>query len=60
MVNPRRSARVAAKDTSLEYTDTTAKGTKRKNDAAGSSPNAKREKTSGEKQQKTLDETMDL
>lgn len=70
-MSPRRSARVKALDSAPVYTDPPASGnaagTKRKGDATtGSSPNAKRGKKSGnkkkqgKKEQKTIDETMDV
>lgn len=64
MVTPRRSARVAASDSSPVYTDPPESGIvrKRKSDA-GSSPSAKRGKKSSKKsapKQQTIDDAMDM
>ena len=62
-MSPRRSARVKALDSSPTYADEPTSGTKRKNDASGASPSAKRGKKGskkGGKQQQTIEDTMDL
>lgn len=63
MPTPRRSARVAAQDTSPDYTDPPESGRKRKSETTGSSPSAKRGKKAEkmeEKEQKTIEETLDV
>lgn len=64
MVTPRRSARVAAQDSSPDYTEPNESGrpNKRKSEA-GTSPSAKRGKKSSEKveeKQTTIEDAMDL
>lgn len=66
MATPRRSGRVAAQDVKPDYTEPNESGRerKRKSDATGNSPSAKRgRKTKSKenlKEQKTLEETMDV
>ncbi|ETN41411.1 uncharacterized protein HMPREF1541_03346 [Cyphellophora europaea CBS 101466] len=65
MVTPRRSARVAASDSSPVYTDPPESGIvrKRKSDAAGSSPSAKRGRKSsqkGDEKQQSIEDAMDV
>lgn len=64
MVTPRRSARVAAHDTSPDYTEPNESGrpSKRKSEA-GTSPSAKRGKKSSakaEEKQATIEDVMDV
>ena len=61
MATPRRSARVAASDSSPNYNeDEPVSGRKRKSVGAGSSPSAKRGKKNAPKKQQTIEDAMDL
>ena len=61
MATPRRSARVAASDSSPNYNENEpVSGRKRKSEPTGSSPAAKRGKKGAPKKQQTIEDAMDV